>query len=466
MGIRGVSRVVPACLALAVLAGCTATGSAKPSAAPATAASAKAALAGPAFSDPAFSTLVAELSKDVAGVWPRTAEIWPAADFSKLVLLVASSTEAAAITVNGAEPVEPAKLHQQDFDWDTGMRLARWNGRPAIFLPDTLGQAGGDLTPSQSLFKIATHEAFHAYVQKTGSRAEIWPSMLPAISGRETRDTDFPLRVAPRYFRAMAYNQLLAAYRNPDERPARLAAAAYWARRWSKEYPGEERRLLSTDILEGTAEYFCRVALARAEGESDLSVGMGPITGLRASDEEAYKLGVLAGLMADERGLDWKAAMRDKRRTPLSWALDGVEPVRQPDAPELRTAIEAKADEKNKELQPQIAGALADFLQPTLLLIKAGATDVSAFSTTGFYRARSLPYSIILGTTMKAGELTIENHTIFSGIVDGQLYYMIPFKSAGRLAGDQVSFDEKGLTGYVTVTPGPEIAGKETYVHE
>jgi hypothetical protein len=380
------------------------------------------------------------------------------------VVLVTDGTEAAAVTVRGIDRVEVSELRRQKLDWSAGFQVTQWNGRPAFLVSTSAARLRDDLAPPRALFYLATHEGFHAYVQGTHSIDTVWPSLRPTTSGPDSRDTEYPLRAAPRYYRAMAYNALLAAHRNPGERPTQLAAAAYWAGRWEQEFSDEAQRLITTDIAEGTAEYVAQAALAMAAGRQDLSADMGFTEGLLMADGESYLLGPAAGLLADEQGLDWKAAMATERRTPLSRLLAGVTPTPQPDSPRLRAAIEAQIKKRNKELKPQIGLAVLDYEQnPALLVIDSEAGGDQALTQAGFYRTAAVPYTIILGCSMKVGSLVIDDRTVFTAIIGGRRLYLVPFKPDGQLNIDHVDFTETGLTGHVTVKPGPDLPGKRTY---
>ncbi|TDD54999.1 hypothetical protein E1286_04685 [Nonomuraea terrae] len=110
------------------------------------------------------------------------------------MLLVTDGTEAAEITERGAEPVKVSELRQRNLDWSRGFLVTRWNGRLAVLVATFAAAIRQDLPPARSLFQIATHEAFHPYVQLGSSRDTVWPSLLSSASSPVSRDTDFPLR--------------------------------------------------------------------------------------------------------------------------------------------------------------------------------------------------------------------------------------------------------------------------------
>ncbi|MBO3747592.1 hypothetical protein J5X84_16060 [Streptosporangiaceae bacterium NEAU-GS5] len=430
--------------------------------------SGQAALPGPvpvdALPHTAFFTMVKALGKDVAAAWPRTTEIWPRVDYRPMVLVVTKGAEAAAVTVDGIAPITPAEVRRWKVGAGGTFRTMDWNGHPTISVDAATAHYKNELETARALFFLASHELFHAYVQGGSRNIKPWPVLVGDIVDPGSRDTDFPLKAEPRYFRGMAYNELLKAYRGTSgERRAHLGAAAYWAGRWEREYGDEKRRLTVVDIIEGTADYFAQMATTLAAGRSDRSADMTYADGLSMAAGEAYPLGKAAGLVADQRGIDWKTSMGDQGRTPLSYALTGVVPKRGPDDPALKDSIDIEVVLANEALGTRISDAVAEFDRPALLVLRSSDAD-AAFTTTGFYRTASLPYSIALRTSTEFGTLTISNRSVLIARVDGELRFVIPFDPEKLLHGNVVRFSEPGLAGWVTVDPGPPLSGKKTYV--
>ncbi|ACZ83636.1 hypothetical protein Sros_0613 [Streptosporangium roseum DSM 43021] len=443
-----------------------------------------------ATAEPTFADYVAGLKADVAKAWPRTGTLFPGADFSTLVLLVSDGRQAAAITAEGVTPTSVAEMERRGVAVPELIAPAEWDGRYAVAINTALGRlhfepgpAGQRIGSVLTVFGKTTHEAFRFYVQGFALGPDrIWPSLR--AEGR--RATEYPLRATPRLYRAMIYNELREAYRVPDTRPARLAAAAYWAERWAREFPAERERIAVVDIDAGTAEYVGKsaVAMAAATPPGDrreqraflLDELMKPATGGTDSvDLESYPIGLAAGLVADDLGLDWKAAVVNGPDTPLDLVVRGVTPSARPEPAGLRRTIDEQVARANTEIAMDLDPAIAAFRDPrtALLLVPPPpeGTQPEPRSLSGEYIVDRVPGTVYRRFTQKlrvsSGVLEAKELSVFSDQVDGVDYTIIPFDPTGGdspLSGDRVRFTSANLTGDLQVRAGPMLAGKKTFV--
>ncbi len=257
------------------------------------------------------------LQQAVAQSWSQLEPLWPGAGFADWVLLTTDGERAWALDIDGRYAIAPAKVLEQGVpNQYLQFGQGQWQGRPAIIVP--LGPDPLDARDFQELesaaeipflFDLATHEAFHLFVQQR------WPLARELnISARASR---YPAGAEPRIARQHLLLALIEAYLQPERQELFLQEAAYWWQRWRREYADEAGALDPIDLFEGTARYIEQQAHLLARGLAPAQAGYHQLQRQRllavaespylSGDSESYHLGWLAGLLADRLQLDWRA---------------------------------------------------------------------------------------------------------------------------------------------------------------
>jgi hypothetical protein len=433
----------------------------------------------PAAQPVPVSQLASALQKDVAKVWPDSGSIWPGVDFAHDVLLVTDGTSTWAVNATSSRPVPMDELDRAkvSIPLPGGFDVITWQGKDAVIVRPPTGAAADKLaqdptgltspTVGQYTFELATHEMFHPYVQR--SKTAPWTSLQKLdAQGTASRDAPFPLQVAPRIDRAMIYNSLLTALQQPAQRGQDLAAAAYWNDKWTHDYPDEAKSTVQVDLLEGTAKYFERVAVAMAAvgqpGNSQqvrhyLAGTLKPMK-IASAGVEPYAIGTVALLNADAEHLDIEQTLTTDPVTPLSLLLKGVNPARTQQAPaDVTKGIQNSVQKTNKDLAPSINPFVAAIQDKnnTVLMLPINAVSGSVGGK-GFYTTEQLPITITPDAQAvfktPTGTVTVNKATIGEIGQGGTGYFALPLTPGGvsaDLKGHRLTLAGDHLTGTVSV---------------
>ncbi|MER7174999.1 hypothetical protein [Streptomyces mesophilus] len=430
------------------------------------------------------------VQQDVAEVWPRTGRIWPGMDFSDHNLLISNGTSTYAVNAKSTSAVALPELKKQRISVPLagGFDVVMWQGKKAVIIrPDERAAAErltqdptGLTSPDMAsyVFELATHEQFHPYVQQGGPHP--WPSLKKADAQVGGREEIYPLAAEPRIQRAMIYNSLLAAYKEPARRDEQLAAAAYWHKEWAGQFPEEAQELLATDLLEGTAKYVEKTAVGMAHAAdptnaaqvSDYLASVLKPMKIASKGVEPYAIGAAALLNADAIGLDVKKTLTVEPVTPLSLVLDGVEPSAEQEAPQdVVRGIKDSVAKTNKELAPQIepfVSAVQD-KDTTVLMLPVDKLSGSVGGK-GFYTTEELPISITPEAratfTLPSGTVTLNGITAGQLEHDGTGYFAVPLPKGSQqvaLTGDRLALTGTRLRGAVTVDTKTEDGQRFLY---
>lgn len=390
----------------------------------------------PASCAPALTAVprgyIDRLQQSIATVWPQMDRIWPGADFSRLTLLLVDGSNAYEINASGAirrdyaEVSAAVPLVRSEF----GYAKTTWNGNPTLAIRVS-GAELSDISVSgtavPALFAFATHEAFHYYVQTLPS----WQGKGETNSIRATR---YPIQSEPRILRYMLFRTLYDAYRD-SRTGVELQIAAGLYVRWLREFSEEAREAAATDTAEGTAEYVTTVATARAavgfsadevtyrgavlDVINQNSVGSDDFTSV---DREAYKLGIVAGLLADAQNARWKQQV-ERGSTPLATLLQGVQPIDHPIALEGLDRLLATLQTRQRDVAQDMEPFLARFRDPNTVMLAVPFTAlVGSFTTQGFFQTTALPYKPIIvpfsgSFRVSSGFVEINRVTVAVGVL-------------------------------------------------
>lgn len=389
---------------------------------------------------------------EVAKVWPQTDQIWPGVNFGERTLILTNGTDAWAIRTSGSTPVKMAVPVG-------GVAVSSWQGHPAVVVSSAVKDPF--LTGTDAMFRAAK-------LPKNGDEAA----------------PDYPLETAPRLDRTMLYDALVEAYRTPGDRPADLAAAAYWNSRWMKDAPDEASRSLATDRIEGTDGYFDGVvesiAAVADNGDAEArrvqTVGVDYPSEVNAGDKlvggvtdaavgvvgdnqigEARAVNAVAAMNLDETHPGWKSTVWTGARSPLSMLLAGVAPAPQQPAPGLARAVNDEVASQNSNLIPRLDPIIAAYRDDPLVLIPA-TIDAPQ------YHSSQTPYPLVDRLNgrfaTKTGSATAQQATALTTVISGTRYLIVPI-SPDNVAKDRVTLSTSGFTGTFQVRPATAPDGHQ-----
>ncbi|MGH3373740.1 MAG: hypothetical protein ACRDP6_03275 [Actinoallomurus sp.] len=428
------------------------------------------------------ATAVAPVSNEmhtyVARVWPDAGRIWPGAVLKDRRIIIGDGRTARLITVEGVKNLSAADLagHKVAIP-ASGSLYTTWDGHPAVVInsadPSYAEEAKGEhASLSEILFGAANDELFHS-----------WQQRGRPPGGRELRGTEYPLAVTPRLYRAMLYDDVLAAYHDPDQKRQRLANASYWYSRWQKEYPDEARRAAATDAAEGAAGYFDAVTAAMAQGADrkdrddlrkhiayqPLDQGIDPRQ--LTVDGEAAPLGAIAGLLMDENKKPWQKQVAQGGQTPLGLLLQGVAPAVEQPSDDLRQAIQDALAKQNSDLIPRFNPLVRAYNNSgdALLLVPLD-TATGDLETGGYYTTKDVPYAMLARLTgtfqFPTGTLRAKEASVLTGAVGGRQYVIVPLDPEHKkthLSADRLRLETKRLVGTFRVK-AQKMKGREGLV--
>jgi hypothetical protein len=427
----------------------------------------------------AVAPVATEMQRFVAKVWPDSARIWPGVVLKDRRIVIGDGRTARLITVEGVKNLGAADLtrHQVEIP-PSGSLYTNWDGHPAVVInsadPSYAQEAKDERASlSEILFGAATDELFHS-----------WQQRGRPLNGYAMRGTEYPLAVTPRLYRAMIYEDLVAAVHDSKQKQQRLANAAYWYGKWQKSFADEAKRAVPTDASEGAAGYFDAVAAAMVRGADRKkpeelrehvgyqSLEQGMDLRRLSVDGEAAPLGALAGLLLDGRpekphAVPWQRQVA-AGQTPLNLLLQGVAPVPEQPSDGLRQAIQDELAKQNSDLIPRFNPLVRSYNDSgDALLLVPLETATGDLETGGYYTTKNVPYTMLsrLSGTFRfpSGRLTAKEASVLTGTVGGHQYVIVPFdpgRAKTKLSDDRLNLRTSGLRGTFKVRPH-KLNGRE-----
>ncbi len=423
--------------------------------------------------------VASEIQHDVARVWPQAGRIWPGAVLKDRRIIIGDGKAARLITTDGVSALTPAALALKKITIPAyGSLYTTWEGHPAVVLnaadPEYAGEAKDTgVSLSEVLFGAATDELFHSWQQRGVSGG-----------GTQLRGTEYPLAVTPRLYRAMIYNDVLGAYRDPHRRAARLGAAAYWYGQWQKEFPAEAKRSVATDANEGAAGYFDAVSTAMVNGadrkdNKDVKAHavFSPLGGSLdprrlTLDGEGAPIGSVAGLLLDDTRKGWQKEVAQGGKTPLGLLLQGVAPVAEQPSDGLRQSIQDVLAKQNSDLIPRFTPLVTAYNDKSDALLMVPLNSATGdLETGGYYTTQDVPFvllSRVSGTFQFAtGRLKAKEASVLTGSIGRNQYLIVPIDP--EHAGTRVSGGQVRLTGPLSGTfnvKSRKVDGRDRLVAE
>jgi len=342
--------------------------------------------------------------------WPGLQQVWNTPLYNQLRLVVADDHNAWALDSHSLTRIPYTEIQNRHLTVEyLSYKQIQWSdARPTLFVglgptrPDPQApQWQSETSRVPTLFSLATHEAFHFYVQtKKGVIPE--PDKL-------TRSTPYPVQDTPRFYRNNLIRALYATLRGEHKG---LGEARYWYNLWTTVCPDDASRIRQTDLVEGTARYIEIAAEIMAQGHPFNSITfrhalieqlMEPSRYVYTqADSESYILGALAGFILDEEKKTWQSRVAEGI-TPLEIVLEAVLPVPAPLDHNLAADVKEEVRKINSATGPDIdafrkrytlAGVTRIFVDTDL----AGSYSLSK----GFFRVREIPYDLMVGLSSEA----------------------------------------------------------------
>ncbi|WP_329239126.1 hypothetical protein OG417_37060 [Actinoallomurus sp. NBC_01490] len=424
----------------------------------------------------AVAPVATEMRAYAAKVWPHAGDIWPGVVLKDRRIVIGDGHTARLISVDDVKNLSASDLAKHKVEIpSTGSLYTTWDGHPTVVINSADSSYTDEakeehVSLSAILFGAATDELFHS-----------WQQRGKASDQRAMRGTEYPLAVTPRLYRAMLYNDVVAAYHEPKQRRQRLANAAYWYQKWQKEYADEAKHAAATDASEGAAGYFDAVASAVADGADRTKpdeirdrvafepLGQNLDPRRLTVDGEAAPLGALAGLLLDEADKSKKDKDKDKKAHPVTWQkqvtqngqtplallLYGVTPVAEQPSDDLRQAIQDELAKQNSDLIPRFNPLVRAYKNSSdALLLVPLETATGDLETGGYYTTKNVPYAMLarLNGTFRftSGQLTAKDASVLTGAIEGHQYVIVPLDpehKTSKLSDNRLKLDTGPLTG-------------------
>lgn len=334
--------------------------------------------------------------------WPLLEKVWDTPVYRKLRIVIADDHNAWAIDsksllkipyseiVHRHLPVE--FMHYQDIEWS--------DGRPTLYISmgaslplDEIKRFQTEQNPVPLLFNIATHEAFHCYVQQGKWRKE--------MVDKDSRATPYPIESAPRFYRNSIIRSLYSAL---QDNPKGLGQARYWFDQWKKQYPDEAERIRQIDVKEGSARYIETAAEIIAKGKefntSEFRLALHQkfrdeenIISTTA-DTESYLIGAMAGFILDRKKTPWQALVT-QGTPPLDILIRDVKPIIQQADSNLKHAVEREITKENKTSAAAIESFSQAWHYPAAIKFFISFERSGSYSVGNHFRTKTIPYNLM-----------------------------------------------------------------------
>ncbi|WP_367038349.1 hypothetical protein [Streptomyces sp. Je 1-332] len=417
-----------------------------------------------------------QVQQAIATVWPRLGEIWPGADFSDHNLLLTDGRSVWEADRDHATRVEEDKVRAEKIKLPQrgGFDVITWQGKHSLIVRVAQGKELGQLrqdplgltSPSAAMhaFELATHEQFHPYVQNKDGKT--WKSLAKLeAAGSGDREELYPLRAAPRIERAMIYNTLLDAAKDPGRARELLTKTAWWRQKYQSDHREEADSPKQVDLLEGTTKYVEQTALSMAlagdrSGAGDLrKATLSRLKPMKTAFKgvEPYAIGTAALLAADAQGKNLKTRLTQDPTTPLDALLEGVEPAPPQKVPDdVRQGVTAAVDKTNKQLAQSIDPFVKAIQDHGTRVLMLPVDKVSgSVGGSGFYTTEELPISITPEAratfSLPSGTMTLAGVTAGQMEQDGTGYFAVPLSADAKVTSDRLTVKAKNLHGSIAV---------------
>lgn len=342
--------------------------------------------------------------------WPALEQVWDTHIYRQLRLIVADDRNAWAIdskTLTKIPYTEIQKRHlsveymyYQEIQW-TDDRPTIYVSLGATLPPEEKALFQSEKEPVPTLFSVATHEAFHFFVQTNE-----WEKIS---SDNNSRATSYPIQPLPRVYRNNIIRSLYAFLQGEQNG---LGHARYWFELWKKLYPDDANSIRQTDVNEGSAQYVEVAAEIIAQGkrfdteefQHALITKMKPkvYSVYTQSDSESYTIGALSGFILNMKNMKWQSDVI-QGTPPLDILLTNISPITQ----QIDNKLEIEVEHNISKINDQVSGAIDDFRKlysdPSVIKIfVTSALEGSVSLSGGFFRTKEIPYDLMVGLSSSA----------------------------------------------------------------
>lgn len=342
--------------------------------------------------------------------WPVLENVWDTHVYRQLRLIVADDHNAWAVDSKSLTklpyseilwrhlPVE--YMHYQEIQWP--------DGRPTIYVslgatlpPEEIARFQSEKDPVPTLFNVATHEAFHFFVQ-----ANVWKRIS---AGNDSRATLYPVQVTPRFYRNSIIRSLYATLQGDQNG---LGHARYWYDLWKKLYPDDASRIRQTDIDEGSARYIEIAAEIIAKGNifNTAEFQHALINKMKdevnfihtQSDSESYPIGALSGFILNMKNLKWQSSVV-QGMPPLDILLGSIPPITQQADIKLDTEVNKEVNKISNKVGTAIDNFSKAYNYPNVIKIFVSSELSGSYSLSdGFFRTKTIPHDLMVGLSSSA----------------------------------------------------------------
>lgn len=346
----------------------------------------------------------------VQRAWPVMENVWDTTMYRKIRLIVADDHNAWAIDSNSITKISYDEIQQRHLpvDYMHYQEIQYPDGRPTIYIslgaklpPEEIARFQSERKPVPFLFNLATHEAFHFFVQ-----ANAWNKVSP---NHDTRATAYPIQTTARFYR----NSIIRAlYSSLQGDPHGLGHARYWFDLWTKSYPDDAANIRQSDIDEGSARYIEIAAEIIAQGNDfdTIEFRRSFIEKIKddadsiytSADSESYPIGAISGLILDIKKMKWKSKVA-QGEPPLDILLESISVIKD----QIDYKLQGEVNQESKEINKKVGFAIDNFVKaydnPNVTRIFVSSELSGSYSLSdGFFRVTKFPHDIMVGVSSAA----------------------------------------------------------------
>lgn len=342
--------------------------------------------------------------------WPVLENVWDTHVYRQLRLVVADDHNAWAVDSKSLTRLPYSEIQRRHLPVEyMYYRKIQWpDGRPTIYVslgaalpPEEKARFHSEKEPVPLLFNVATHEAFHFFVQ-----ANVWKKLSP---GNALRATPYPVQAAPRFYRNSIIRSLYTALQGDQNG---LGHARYWFDLWKKLYSDDASRIRQTDIDEGSARYIEIAAEIIAKGNifNTAEFQHALINKMKdelnfiytQSDSESYPIGALSGFILNMKNLKWQSSVV-QGMPPLDIVLEGIPPITQQADKKLETEVNQEVNKINNKVGTVIDNFSKAYNYPSVIKIFVSSELSGSYSLNGgFFRTKTVPHDLMVGLSSSA----------------------------------------------------------------
>ena len=389
------------------------------------------------------------LARRIQSHWPHMAKVWPGLDYTRhhLILFVTDDDDqvqqAWQLNTQGIKQLSAEQYAGLAVPQSGGFEQLEFESQSSISASLSAATLAG--TDPEDFYRFITHELVHLYYQAEADQ----------FMGQASRSQQYPVESEPRLYRQMLYQNLIKAYRDPQNQADHLGRARHWLDQWKTQYPEEYQAIQATDIAEATARYIENIATfigpntSADDWRDKASQAIETDQIYTEASAESYELGYVAGLILDRMRPDWKDTFYQQKISIDEWLLSDIKPVVQEADPELKNKLSMEIERYNQSVQADISPLITAQNDPTIPYLKL---DVS-HSTASLAASGMITYQdqeIMIGYTnlfTSGGQsIKIEKLSVYDHFDDtGKNFLIIPLTMDHQVRGDRLSVDQPGL---------------------